>query len=121
MKRTALPYALFAGALLAVGATPGAQASGERGGGNWPTSCADAIGIVSKGLSETAKGQLRETPRERLWDLENTFGHQVRAAFGIGRGNTMLIRSCAKRRNGAVLDASQASMVIVEAVWDTVQ
>ena len=103
---------------MCLGLVGAAYASGDRS--KWPKSCADAIDIVSSSLSENAKGQLREVPREQLAELRDSFGYQIRTAFGMGLGNGELVHSCATG-GGVSNDADDASMVIVEAVWAAVQ
>jgi len=79
----------------------------------WPTTLADAVAYITKGLSEDDKRLLRETKKEDLIKFHMGWGMGIRNGFGLWRGNDKLIESAC----GKGCHPDDASMVIIEAVW----
>jgi hypothetical protein len=81
----------------------------------WPLTLDTAVERLLGEMSEANKELLRSTPKDRLIGFHMGWAMGIRHAFGLWRGNSQLMESCGEQ------NADDASMVIVEAVWQRLQ
>jgi hypothetical protein len=66
-------------------------------------------------MSAEAMAQMVDLPEDELISLRFGLGQHIRNAFGLWEGNDTLLRAC------GTADADEASMVILEALWERLQ
>lgn len=81
----------------------------------WPATLDEAVDQIVSGLSDEDKARVRGTPREDLIMFHHGWGTGIRNSYGLWGGNNALLESC----GGGHPD--DASMVIIEAVWERLQ
>jgi hypothetical protein len=81
----------------------------------WPTTVDEAVGVVLATLSENEKHQLSGMSQADLITLHFGLGAWIRNHFGLWQDNQALIQAIEQRSPG--LHPDDASMVIIEAVW----
>ena len=100
--------------------------------GSWPHALAETlvgrpglsawvdavVADILAGLSERDKETLRRTKREDLIRFHHGWGTGIRNYYGLWRGNKELLRSACGREP---CHPDDASMVIIERVWEAVQ
>lgn len=79
---------------------------------SWPGTLNVAAARVMDAMDESDKQILRDAKREDLIEFHQGLGTSIRNEFGLGKGNTKLLLDCRAR------NADEASMVIMEAVWE---
>jgi hypothetical protein len=84
---------------------------------NWPTTVDAAVQDILSNMSDDVKMQLRVFRKDRL--IESHFGLMtgIRDRYGIGKGNNKLMLSAC----GHPCRPEEASIKIMEAVWDALQ
>src|SRR5262249_41550543 len=87
----------------------------------WPLTCQEAIDHLISKLDEPSKALVRDTWERDLILFHNGWGMGSRNSYGMWRGNTALVDSCAARRPGAERHPDEASMIIIEEVWKALQ
>lgn len=85
---------------------------------NWPTSVDEAVDRLLRETSEQDKATLRGMAKDGLIMLHLGWGMGIRNTFGLWGGNEALMESCAKVSGLAFMHPDDASMVIIEAVWE---
>ncbi|OLP20086.1 hypothetical protein BST81_02280 [Leptolyngbya sp. 'hensonii'] len=81
----------------------------------WPQTLEEAVESIMAELSQEDKITVRNTPREDLIRFHHGWGTGIRNSFGLWQGNQALLQAC----NSTFPD--DASMVIIEAVWEQLQ
>lgn len=81
---------------------------------DWPTSLDEAVERLLAALSENEKQLLRSISKEEVIRFHHSWGAGIRNDFGLWSGNRALLRSCGETF------PDQASLVIMEAVWQRV-
>lgn len=61
---------------------------------------------------------VRSMPKDDLIEFHFGWGMGIRNAFGLWGGNEALLQSCAEARGYPFIHPDDASMVIIEAVWE---
>lgn len=84
----------------------------------WPVTVDAAVVDIVAGLKEEDKETLRNTKREELIRYHHGWGTGIRNHYGLWRGNEELIKSAC---DGNLCHPDDASMVIIEKVWETLQ
>jgi hypothetical protein len=84
---------------------------------NWPTTVEATVTDIIADLSEKDKQTLRNTKRDDLIMFHHGWGTGIRNHYGLWRGNHKLIESAC----GKPCHPDDASMVIIEKVWETLQ
>ena len=82
---------------------------------DWPRSLDEAVDRLVANLSEDDKRLLRGVAKQEVIRFHHGWGTGIRNDFGLWSGNRALLRSC-----GASFP-DQASLVIMEAVWQRLQ
>ena len=78
----------------------------------WPKTLDEAVKICLLTLTPQQKELIKNTPREELTLFHSGWALNMRNEFGLWQSNKELLKSC-----GAI-HPDEASMAIVEAVWD---
>ena len=85
----------------------------------WPTTVKATVKDIISRMSESDKETVRKTNREDLIQFHFFWGMGIRNQYGLLRGNEELLRhACGDDLFG---DADEASLRIMEAVWDALQ
>ena len=84
---------------------------------DWPQTVGKAVDLLVGALSEQDKQRIRAMPKDDLIQFHFGWGMSIRNAFGLWGGNAALMRSCAEVSGRAFMHPDDASMVIIEAVW----
>lgn len=87
----------------------------------WPATCQGAVDILVNALPARSIETIRSMPRAELVALNDDLGEAVRRNFGMYRGNSELMKSCAVRDGSAEPRPEGASMTIIEGLWSAVQ
>ena len=96
----------------------------------WPRTVEEAVEQLMSSISEEDKERLRNMPEEDLIVLHMDLGLAIRNTFGLWQGNKELLKSCGlwSIPDSAYDDflpmwvhPDDASGVIVEALWKTLQ
>ncbi|MDR3177029.1 MAG: hypothetical protein LBU06_10935 [Desulfovibrio sp.] len=85
--------------------------------GNWPVTVEAAVADIITSLSPENKEVIRGTKREDLIMFHFSWGMWIRNYYGLWRGNAELIKSAC----GGNCHPDDASMVIIEKAWETLQ
>ena len=83
----------------------------------WPTSVAETVRDIVQRLPEQDKQVVRTAKKEDLIKFHHGWGTGIRNHYGLWRGNDKLILSAC----GKPCHPDDASMVIIEAVWQALQ
>ena len=67
------------------------------------------------------KSKIAKMGKEDLSALPLTMGQYIREQFGLGRGNEELMESCCSLSGENELHEETASMVIIDALWETLR
>ena len=96
-----------------------AQDKGERplGPENWPTTVQATVADLLSALPEEDKDAIRNTKKDDLIQYHHGWGTGIRNHYGLWRGNQALIKDAC----GKPCHPDDASMVIIEAVWQALQ
>ena len=81
----------------------------------WPATIDGAVGVVIATLSDEEKAAIATMVASELIGLHFGLGACIRNYLGLWKGNRALLESTGERH------ADDASMVIVEAVWQRVR
>ena len=81
----------------------------------WPESVKEAVEITLKYLTPEDQTNLRKYKKEDLVQYHMTWGMGIRNAYGLWGQNQKLLRDCGTQ------EADDASMKIMEAVWEHLQ
>jgi hypothetical protein len=84
---------------------------------DWPQTVDEAVNRLVGALSEQDKQRIRELPKDDLIQFHFGWGMGIRNAFGLWGGNAALMQSCAEVSGRAFMHPDDASMVIIEGVW----
>ena len=84
---------------------------------DWPQTVDAAVDLLVGALSDQDKQRIRAMPKDDLIQFHFGWGMSIRNAFGLWGGNSALMRSCAEVSGRAFMHPDDASMVIIEAVW----
>ena len=83
----------------------------------WPTTvCATVADIVQR-MRDEDKKRIRDTKKSDLIQYHHGWGTQIRNYYGLWRGNDKLLTSAC----GKICHPDDASVIIIEAVWTTLQ
>ena len=82
---------------------------------SWPSTLDQSVERLIQEMDEPDKTMIRNTKKEDLIMFHHGWGTGIRNEFGLWRGNTNLLADC------HVKHPDDASMVIIEAVWQTLQ
>jgi hypothetical protein len=72
-------------------------------------------------MTPELKAKVRATPRDQLIVFHLDWGTQIRNDYGLWRGNTDLLNSCAALAPGTDAEPEPVSMVLIERVWAHLQ
>lgn len=86
---------------------------------DWPTTVQATVKDVIGRMSEDEKRTLRKMPKGHLLDLHFELGLYIRNSYGLLRGNDRLLHAACGR--SYLRDPDDASMHIIEALWDALQ
>ena len=79
----------------------------------YPETVSDAVNRLLVILSDVEKEQIKALPEDELVLLNyNSFGKEIRIAFGLNDGNTALLSN---------RSADNTAMTIIEAMWNRLQ
>jgi len=81
----------------------------------WPRTVDEAATRILADMKGADKTRVRETKREDLIFFHHGWGTGIRNEFGLWKGNTNLLADCHAHH------PDDASMVIIEAVWQRLQ
>lgn len=82
---------------------------------NWPKTVDEAVTRILSILDEASKNKLRSTAKADLIMFHHGWGTGIRNDFGLWRGDDSLLKDTGRD------DPDDASMVIMEAVWDSIR
>ena len=82
----------------------------------WPTTVDEAVGVVIVTLSDEDKASIAAMAESELIGLHFGLGAWIRNNLGLWKGNDQLMGD-ARERNQS-MHPDDASMVIIEAVWE---
>ena len=83
----------------------------------WPTSVTETVRDIVQRMAEKDKEIVRTTKKEDLIKFHHGWGTGIRNHYGLWRGNDKLTLSAC----GKPCHPDEASMVIIEAVWQALQ
>lgn len=84
----------------------------------WPETVDATVKMIISRLSEKDRLTVKNTKREDLILFHHGWGNGIRNDYGLWRGNKKLILSAC---DGQACHPDDASMKIIEAVWDELQ
>lgn len=84
----------------------------------WPVTVEQAVERLVTEMDEKSKEAVRQTPREKLFRFHIGWGMGIRNAFGMWKGNTLLLESCG---GGKLVHPDDCSPIIIRAVWERLQ
>jgi len=84
---------------------------------NWPTTVKATVVDLISALPEEDKDAIRNTKKDDLIQYHHGWGTGIRNHYGLWRGNQELIKDAC----GKPCHPDDASMVIIEAVWQALQ
>jgi hypothetical protein len=82
----------------------------------WPTTIDEAVGIVVATLSDDERASIAALSKSELIGLHFGLGLWIRNNLGLWNGNEALMQAI--RERDQAIHPDDASMVIVEAVWE---
>ena len=89
----------------------------NRASHDWPATVDQAVALLQRLLPPVALSALADLPPHRLVESHFGLGAFIREHFALWAGNPELLKDCARRSGQDNMDADDASMVIVEALW----
>ena len=81
----------------------------------WPRTVEEAVTRILAGMSDKDKALVKATAKEDLIEFHHGWGTGIRNRFGLWSGNKELLADCHAK------EPDEASMVIIEAVWQKLQ
>ena len=81
----------------------------------WPKTVDEAVTRLLADMKDADKARVRDTKKEDLIIFHHGWGTGIRNEFGLWRGNTNLMADCHAQH------PDDASMAIIEAVWQKLQ
>jgi hypothetical protein len=90
----------------------------------WPRTIDDAVDRVIASMSEEEKSVLKNTDERELVNFHFGLGWFIRNEFGLYKGNSDLLKACARSRYNAFErlffqnDPDEASGFIIDVVWN---
>ena len=81
----------------------------------WPKTVDEAVTNILAEMKDADRARIRDTKKEDLILFHHGWGTGIRNEFGLWRGNTNLMAACHADH------PDDASMVIIEAVWQRLQ
>jgi hypothetical protein len=84
---------------------------------NWPTTVDATVKDIIASLSEKEKETVRNKKKEDLILFHRGWGMRIRNYYGLWRGNYQLLKDAC----GTGCHPDDASMVIIEKVWEGLQ
>ena len=87
----------------------------------YPKSVAEAVEVLHANMGLNDEILLATMNEEDLIDAHLVLGHQIRHEFGLWTGNIALFESCRIIANDKNLHIDDASMVIINALWEKVK
>ena len=82
----------------------------------WPATINEAVGVVVATLSDDERASIATLARDQLAGLHFGLGLWIRNNLGLWKGNEALMQAI--RERDQAIHPDDASMVIVEAVWE---
>ena len=82
---------------------------------SWPRTLDEAVRRIIDDMGDAGRKMVRDTKKEKLILFRHGWGTGIRNEFGLWRGNTNLLADCHAEH------PDDASMVIIEAVWQRLQ
>jgi len=83
----------------------------------WPVTVENTVNDILSSMSEESKKVVKGTPKDDLIKFHHGWGMCIRNYYGLWRGNEKLIKSAC----GKPCHPDDASMIMIEAVWDHLQ
>lgn len=80
-----------------------------------PSTIDEAVDFILSEMKEEDKKTIKETPKKDLIKYHHGFGTAVRNKLGLWSGNSKLLEATGKQH------PDDASMVIIEALWERLQ
>ena len=94
------------------------EADLERQRKAWPASLDAAVGILLREMDDESRERIRGMKREELISFHMGWGMGIRNGFGLwGDNEALLLSACGGKR----CHPDDASMKIIEAVWERLQ
>ena len=87
----------------------------------YPRTVHEAIDRLVGVLSLKEKTRIAKMAKEDMSALRPTVGQYIRDHFGLGWGNEELVASCRTASGKEALEDENASMVIIESLWEEVR
>ena len=82
----------------------------------WPATIDEGVGVVIATLSDEERASIADLAQAQLIGLHFGLGMWIRNHLGLWRGNDGLMQAI--RERDQAIHPDDASMVIVEAVWE---
>ncbi len=82
----------------------------------WPTTIDEAVGVVVATLSDDERASIAALSKPELIGLHFGLGLWIRNNLGLWKGNEALLQAI--RECDQAIHPDDASMVIIEAVWE---
>ena len=82
---------------------------------SWPKTVDEAVTRLVTTMSDAEKIEVRDKKKTDLIEYHLNWGMGIRNEFGLRKGNTDLMADCHTQ------EPDEASMVIIEAVWQKLQ
>jgi len=83
----------------------------------WPTTVEATVKDILSSMPKDEKAKIKSTRKDDLIRYHHGWGTGIRNYYGLRRGNKDLIRAAC----GRPCDPDEASMKIIEAVWEKLQ
>lgn len=87
----------------------------------YPNTIEEAVEILHANMGLNDEILLATMNEEDLIDAHVALGYQIRHEFGLWTGNDALLESCRLLSGDKNLHVDDASMMIVQALWEKVQ
>lgn len=85
---------------------------------SWPRTLEQAVDEIVDGMSDEERNAVKSKPRDNLIEFHMGWGMGIRNGLGLWRGNDALVVSAC---GGERCHPDDASMKIIEAVWERLQ
>ncbi len=86
-----------------------------------PLTVEEAVDYLQANMPLNFEIPLITMEKEELGDLYYSLGAYIRSTLGLWSGNEALIESCRLLSGNKDLDADDASMLIIEILWERMQ
>jgi hypothetical protein len=98
-----------------------ATVPGHLGPEAWPVTCDAAAEMLLSRFDADLRATLTGMTKQELIRFHHGWGQAIRTGLGMWRGNAALVKSCSARRTDDFAFPDNASMALIEDIWQRLQ